>query len=80
MNHGYEPANDGATLTVGACRSIAADPAGLERALREGRGGRNVRAIGLEGDIVFAARVDRSRTVPELTRAGSFRSADGPEN
>jgi len=42
------------------------DPELLAAQLRESIGGRNLTAVGLEADILTAARLDRFRTVPEL--------------
>jgi 2-phosphosulfolactate phosphatase len=78
LEDGYLIGNDGAMLAVAAAAGFASDARGLDRALRDGRGGRNLRALGLESDIDFAAQVDRSTTVPELGRDGSIRAAPPP--
>lgn len=49
----------------------AAGPAGVERLMRESRGGRNLVRIGLEDDVALCARLDTLPVVPEFdARAG----------
>ncbi len=71
-------ANDAARIAVAAApREMSELPA----LLRQGQGGRNVRTIGLEGDIDFVAGVDTLKFAVVLERGGdrlaAFRRADG---
>ncbi len=66
---GAGPVNDAGRLAQHAWRQLATetpDSVTLAEALRHGRGGRNLIAIGQEGDVALAARMDQSRVVPEL--------------
>ena len=71
--------DDQAQLFLAAYRNVR-EPSALLAALRASRGGRNLAEIGLDADVVGAARADVTGTVPELDRASqSFRpAADRP--
>lgn len=71
----FRLANDEAVIAASAWRDAAGpgapDPARLAARLREGRGGRNVEAIGLGPDIDEVAEVDSLPLVAEWDRARS---------
>jgi 2-phosphosulfolactate phosphatase len=70
---GYE-LNDQAVIALDAWQAAVASlglenkpaHAGLAELLKETRGGRNLKAIGLDADIEHASAVDRHNIVPEL--------------
>lgn len=63
-----------AALALRAFRAVAAD-GGLVAALERSRGGRNLLAIGMGGDIAAAAALDTIQIVPRLDRNdGWFRA------
>ncbi len=61
----FDPGDDDATrLAIAAFNAAGPAPAALAAALRQGRGGRNLVAIGLAPDIDDCAAIDTSPIVP----------------
>lgn len=59
--------DDGSRVALRAWQE--AQRVGVERALRDTRGGRNLAAVGLDGDIPWCARVDHLDAVPAFDAA-----------
>lgn len=67
----WDPANDEAIMVVALWHeadSAKGERGRLAQILSRGRGGRNVLALGLEGDLVDAARIDRFHLTAEICR------------
>lgn len=76
----FDPGDDDAArLCLAAFASTGGEPGRLATALRAGRGGRNLVAIGLSRDIDDCAAIDSSNAVPELDRrTGTLVLAERP--
>ncbi len=69
--------DDSTRIAIKAWRQASAGPGGVEGALLESLGGRNLRALGLSADVAYCARLDAVPAVPRLDGRGVFVSASG---